>query len=264
MLSSFACIAGLRVVHSETSKLSFKKTILVAQVDIEYLESGLFRNWFKHAVNFIPNGSAEIILDTGNDTNVDKYLKKFDFGNIPFRTVAEMMSLEFAAIGPWGSASYKDLMSRRPQVIKRLLEDGHFVFQFDVDTVWAKNPFTKFDEAGNHDLLVTRDIENSSFVCGCLLYFRPSVRTVAMAADWVKAIKPKDPGNQYGLNRILRRNKNGVSKNNIDVSFLEYGDFPSGLGAHRYPNATIYHANWMKGIRAKKKFFNDRNLWTEE
>lgn len=260
MLSSFACIAGLRVVHSETSNHSLTKTIMIAQLDYDYVKSGLFRNWFRHAANFLPGDSVEIVLDTGGDTNVDKYLKSFDFGSIPYKTVAEVMPIEFAATGPFGSRSYKHLMSRRPRVIKRFLEDGHVVFQFDVDTAWAKNPFTKFDEAGNHDLLVTADGKTSD-VCGCLLYLRPSVKTVEMMADWIEAIKSKDKGNQRGLNRVLARNN---AQNKLDVSFLALGDFPPGKMAKSFPNATIFHANWIHGVSAKVKFFKHRNLWLEE
>lgn len=266
-LSSFACIAGLRVVHSETSKHSVPKTILVAQLDYDYIESGLFRNWFKHAAKFFPSGSVELVLDTDGNTTVDKYLKDFDFGNIPYKTLAEKMPAELTISAaqkvhtdPWGSKSYKKLMTHRPQAIKKLLEDGNVVFQFDVDTVWVNNPFSKFDAAGNHDMLVTADGSTSN-VCGCLLFIRPSVKTVELMADWIGAINKNDEGNQQGLNRILAKNK---KHKKYDVSFLEVGDFPPGSLANKFPNATVFHANFLKGIPKKVEFFKTRNLWIEE
>merc|ERR1719281_1886168 len=124
LVSSFACSEGVRLEafvqeHSVTRKQSRPKTILVAQLDWEFIEWGFLQNWFAHAQKFLDGDSMELLFDTV-DAKVIKYLKSFDFGKIPYKTVADM-SVKLFRAGPHGTESYKSLMGRRPQVIQDLL-----------------------------------------------------------------------------------------------------------------------------------------------
>merc|ERR1719281_2366250 len=94
LVSSFACSEGVRFEapvqeHSVARKQSRPKTILVAQLDYEFIEWGFLDNWFAHAQKFLDGGSMELLFDT-DDAKVLKYLKSFNFGKIKYKTVQDM------------------------------------------------------------------------------------------------------------------------------------------------------------------------------
>merc|ERR1719281_1260200 len=113
LVSSFACSEGVRLEafvqeHSVTRKQSRPKTILVAQLDYEFIEWGFLQNWFAHAQKFLDGDSMELLFDT-DDEKVIKFLKSFDFGNIACKTIGDITSkssfIEFSRSGPHGSDS---------------------------------------------------------------------------------------------------------------------------------------------------------------
>merc|ERR1719359_2631744 len=90
VVNTFACIEGVRLEEdSLTCKKPDQKTILVAQLDYEFIEWGFLDNWFAHAQKFLDGDSMELLFDT-DDAKVVKYLKGFDFGNIAYKTLRDM------------------------------------------------------------------------------------------------------------------------------------------------------------------------------
>merc|ERR1740138_49736 len=115
----------------------------------------------------------------------------------------------------------------------------------DLDTVWNKDPFKQIEEAGHHDLYATKDGSGGK-ICGCFLFFNPTPKATEAAALWVDRVEHDTFGNQKTLNEVL--NKPSIHKE-LDLKVLPWAEFPPGNVAENHKHATIYHANYMKGIK---------------
>jgi len=265
LFSQLAGVMGLRIQHSEVSTSSTNKKnsdiMLVAQVNLDYIDSGLFDNWFYYAKPFL-NHSMLLIFDC-DDEKAKKYLSSFAFGGVRHTFVDDLHKLSFARDPtPWGSAEYGRVVSRRPRVLKAILERGHPVFYFDLDTVWNKNPFDIFNRVGTHDLLTIADTEDPTpatrrlEMCTCILYFQPSQGAIGFLTRWIAEMGPNGvKQNQPAANRAI---------GNLDLLVLERTDFPPGSDKEkgRFKDPTVYHANWRSGTDSKIEFFKDLGLWS--
>merc|ERR1712196_551267 len=122
------------------------------------------------------------------------------------------------------------------------------------DTAWAKNPFDRINEAGMHDLFVTRD--GGSSWCGCFLFFRSTPGSKHFTQSWLGQTQTDWYGNQMSLTRVIDNSIHAAKPAvKCDVKVLERKDFPSAHAVydHKYTDVTVYHANWMRQPEMKKK-----------
>lgn len=260
--------------------VSLNKVVMMAQLDNDFTKSKLFKNWFIYAKPYLDDGQVSLVFDTGDDQKVDAYLKDFDSGGIPLYTMREIecrglshfsganfekkktaaKSMGNLTVGPFGSRSYETMMKRRPKVLELFLESGHDVLQFDVDAVWTKNPLTTIEAGGSHDVYVTMDDtgRGDKGVCGCFLYFRQTPGSIAVAKKWISSIRGSDAGNQKGLNRALGNPRRTTL---ADVYILPREEFASSRTMGKYHNATVMHANFVRGTDAKVDKLKHYGYW---
>lgn len=234
------------------------KSMLMMETEItsNYIDSGLFDNWFHYAKPFL-NSSMYLVFDA-RDEESKKYLSNFNFEGIRYGFLDDLFGdVPSSALRSAGTNQFKDTTKRRPKNLQAILDKGYVAMHYDLDTVWAKNPFAIFNSVGTHDLLVPPD--NGFAACTCLLYLQPSEASKSFLTRWIDEITDADAHDQVAANRILRQPEN------LDMYKLDVHDFPSGrdieFKKRKYKDPTIYHANYRAGVDAKVEFFKNLGLW---
>jgi hypothetical protein len=252
-----------------------KPIVIMAEVTPSFIEEGFFQNWAHYAKPFL-NSSMSVVLDCP-EPKAQEMIAKMDLPFTPvfidrdFHVTQATQFQEKKGSGDqgakvesydkakFGSAKYKHLMLRRPKAIQTLLATGVSVLSIDLDTAWAHNPFDRISEAGAHDVFITRDGDKW---CGCFLFFRSTPETQKFASVWLEQAKNDWYGNQQSLNFVIENSMHDPHpKTHTDISVLERKDFPSGKGAAKHKDPTVYHANWLRQPGMKKKFFMGHDMW---
>jgi len=247
------------------------KLVILAEINTQYIESGLFQNWLYHATPYL-NDTVSFIFDCA-DKQTQSELLKF---KLPVDAYVIDDNFKFAKLDQsapdlykakndpyhYGTQKYKDLMIKRPKAVHALLEKQISVLVIDLDTVWVKDPFLQVQKAGQRSLLVTSDgfKRGSEQKCGCFLFFRSGPGALEIASEWTKKTMEMDAaGNQHALNAILEH----VDGRGWDVGMLPMDQFPPGNKANDHTHATVYHANWRIGTDKKVLWLKNHNLWHE-
>lgn len=260
---------------SPDCELASNKLILTTEVNSEYIDNGIFANWYQSAQPFF-HSSIQLLFDVPDAGAIDrlKTLKYLPDDVLIMNDKMEIVPLfESSGSGtsmlksPYGSEEYLALMTRRPTRMKHLLEMKCSVLHVDIDTWWIKSPFDDIANT-NHDLLITDNspANNERDVCGCFLFMKPASPVLKLTEDWIERINdPKytGKGNQPALNFAINGNKD-----NIDYAFLSYKHFPPGkavmLGLHDVSQVVLYHANFLRDSETKIAFLSERGMWHPE
>jgi len=267
--------------------------VFLSELGSSYVDSGLFQNFAHYAKKYL-NESISVVLDT-SEPDLPEKVGKLD---LPFKvhfllpdfslspaknyssSLAEMgggdtrpqqggNSAKSADENQFMSEGFLALMKRRPKAVQMLLEQGKSVLLADMDTVWARNPFEEIAKHGHHDLYVIKDnfSKKKTRYCGCFQFYNPTKNAIEFVKAWDKdftdaAEQGHAVNDQFHFNEVL---KNKRDKGDLDWTVLPASEFPPGyLAFRKYGDATVWHANWMKGVDNKVKWFQEHGLWYKD
>jgi len=243
------------------------KRIIMVTPNLEYWP--MFLNWAYHAKAYM--GENDQLVVVAQDAGIVTKLQSSSFvfmdlnGTLNIPTDATFRR----ALAPWVSAEFSHLTGMRPAQILYFLNLNCTVLYSDVDTVWVGDVFQDIAEAGPHDLYITDDTWDNSLTntwnfCTCFLYLQPSPSVRKLMQNWKNAWSDQNAvsyntSDQPPFNWVLN-----ATRKSVDFAVLPYGAFPPGCKAHRFwrtPGMHVLHANYLKGITAKKKFLVDHGVW---
>lgn len=263
------------------------KRVVMVSISEEYLD--MFRNWLHFAGRYLNDTeqlvavaedlSVEVLLRQLANTTEDGQpapLPRFDVvrssgatsvGEDPNRTALRGSSVERnVSEDPdaphFDSQPFGDLVTQRSTHMLAFLHQGCTVLYSDIDNVWVKDPFHELARLPGKDLLATDDeapnVTSHSYLCTCFLYVQPSRATEDLMTAWGQASAGQRT-NQRPFNAVLQE---AQEAGRLTSGVLPASEFPPGKVASDYPNATIFHANWVSGLPKKIEFFEDRGLWS--
>jgi hypothetical protein len=237
-----------------TTSWDKQEIMIETEINADYVNSGLFDNWFLYAKPFL-NASMHLIFDASDD-EAKTYISNFNFHGVRHSFIDDVFGSGLYR-DPYGSKVFATVTKRRAFNLKRILGRGYVAMHVDLDTVWMKNPFDIFDSLGKHDLLISSD-GNDDYLCTCLLYLQPSKGAQAFVTEWMAEITEQDKEDQIPANRAIHSARAGAYT--LDMAQLPGDEFPPGNRHSKSP--TIYHANYRVGTKAKVDFFKDHGLWS--
>jgi len=164
------------------------------------------------------------------------------------------------ALNDTRSASYKTkayntMVSRRPALIRYVLERGYNVLYSDVDVVWAKNPLPHLSCGQNYDIAAQLD---EGRLCTGFTLFCNSELTYALTALWEARMRRSPDLNQKGFNSIAK--SSGATCKRLDSLLFQSGREYFDRGSNRSEAITI-HNNFIIGSDKKMRRFKDHGLW---
>lgn len=234
------------------------RAIVLVTVNKEYLE--MFKNWLHFAKPFLRGRTVYVVAEDsdcvkplkalseqlGNEVDIKLHRTGFDDGDNP---------------DTYGTKDYGQLVGRRGQHILDLMEQkGAPILYVDVDTVWLKDPFQDIHEAGRADLYLTVDHPGGARpYCTCFIYARPTEASRLVLKTWSEKVVGES-SNQGVFNDWLKKLQETAP---IKVSELARVSYPHGNqeDSSVYSDATVLHANYMKGLEAKRVFLGRFGKW---
>lgn len=272
VISVFTYVGSLKLNRNENSgscNLFGGRRVVLVNVDDEYLKHGLFYNWYYYAYPYLVESNVQLVIDMQN-TQPDKLLSIHELSNetavmnanqklFTMRHLREGKVAFSKFKAPFGSKQFKSMMTHRVEQIMPLLNQNCEVLQADIDTAWMANPFRDIDNAGTHDLILTYDNIQRREVCGCFMYFRPSIQKDDFLGEWLQATRKNGGNEQKALNTVLRNRK--VHRNTVDFAVLPYQFYMPGSAIKK--SAHIIHANWVVGLARKVTFLKKYHVWHE-
>jgi hypothetical protein len=250
------------------------KRIIMVTPNFEYWD--MFLNWFHYANTYLRDHDQLVVV--AQDEGAVTMLRNSSFvfmdmnGTLNQRdgTLNQTAMYNNARLaGPWGSGVFNALTGKRPAQILHFLELGCTVFYTDIDTVWLGNVFQDIAKAGSHDLYITDDSRNNLGMtnkregwnfCSCFLYLQPAPAVRELVQTWHRAMSPND-NDQPPFNHALRTVYE--ARGLLDFKVLPHEAFPPGCyvdGHGVRPTMRVLHANYRKGIEAKRQFMVDHHV----
>jgi hypothetical protein len=244
------------------------KRVVLLTVDSEFMN--FFQNWLIHAKPYITK-TEQIVVIPEDEKAVALLREERTRSNISFEIFPvkgkRASLLQRSRLKPnFGSQEYGALVTERPSHIANFIGRGCTVFYVDIDSAWAKDPFQEIALSGKHDLYLTDDtpgnrmavLGNNWYACTCLLYLQPTKAVRGLVRKWSAEVESAWR-NQPALNKVLREDYE--SKKSVDFKLLPFGKFPPGKVGDQYKNASIYHANYHKGIPDKIDYMKQMGVW---
>lgn len=241
---------------SDNCELYPKKRVVLVAVNMEYLD--MFKNWLQFARPHLK--STEQLRVCAMDEDVVAPLEMLQAAeakaDIPlhFDVVAPPQKAALYQ-APFDTEEYGRVVWQRVPNILNLLTAGCSVLYVDIDTVWVRDPFLDIESAGPSNLVLTNDNDrpDEPNFCSCFIYVSPAPETKELITRW----GAKKTGNQDQLvfNAELR------NMTDLQKAILPFDKFPPGAWAPGHRNATVFHANDIKGIETKIVFFKWLKLW---
>jgi len=263
-------VFSLKMTKEDECSVTSGRRIVLVNLNKEYIESGMFFNWYHYAQDHL--ASSQLVIDASSDAvRMLLPIKELPDEIFVVDVNGGMNTLGLLRKGgvsfskaPFGSRGFRDLMKHRVEQISFLLKQGCTVLQVDVDTVWKQNVFHDIDAAGRHALILTDDDASKNrwphkwYLCGCFLHMSPSLAQGSFLEDWQKETSRQNGNEQIALNNVLRKS---YAHNPIDFAVLPLDHYMPGpiTSAH----AHVIHANWIVGIKRKVAFLKKKNVWHE-
>merc|ERR1719240_1785408 len=154
-------------------------------------------------------------------------------------------------------------MMARPLSVLSILNQGCDVFVSDTDVVWRDSIWEWFEDQ-KVDLYVTSDnvyANGRHSACGGNFFIRSRPQSKSLLRLWHrKLVEAKNlTTNQHMWNKALDESK--APKGELNLEHLPMAYFPSGKFTDQYPEATVIHANWVKGEANKIMKLQKLGLW---
>lgn len=260
--------AAPRGTFSQECKPFPNKRVVLVTVNEDYVD--MYRNWLRSARPFLQ--STEQLVVVAEDANASNLIEAIsDDETPPFSLVKPGSKAVSLLQAPWDSKVYGAVVTKRPARIRELVLEGCSVLYVDIDTVWTKDPFLAITAAGEGNLYLTEDGHEGLFhgnypilgnffdgtnFCTCFMYFHPAAATVKLLNDWETHMYGHR--NQPPFNEAVQAMDRDSG---LKIVTLSNSQFPPGWLAAGKPDATVFHANWMKGQQNKVRFFEERGMW---
>lgn len=248
--------------------------VVLVTVSMQYFD--MFRNWLVSARPFLQDTEhVHVIAEDGEVVPLLEALRK---GHSLDYSVEDPHGLEYSAEAliqtdpsMYDSAAYGGVVLKRPNHLLKLLKKNCSVLYVDVDTVWMQDPFHEIEAAGSSDLYLTDDEPTKRAFwgknyCTCFMYIQPAAWCQTLMQGWASRITGNT--NQLPFNSALRWAVLTYASDAARPAILPLGQFPPGgvvlgkLGGFTAsPHPTVFHANWLWGIKDKVDFFEERKLW---
>lgn len=260
----------------------------------------MWTNWIRHFEKLQISDLPVHLFAEDEDT----YLKCMeDFGSSNGQAVANVTCLSFESIFPqemrvgsikasgYRSTQYKKMMSQRPSVVLKELQQGHDVIFADVDTVWLKNPLPYFEP----DFAVSSDDPSEihvwgqkdarkrykkygkvDYLCAGNMVMKSCPETIALVERWRSDLEGEEERNQPKFNELLTEAKmDGIEvvadgrteKRKMVSKTLPTNLFPSGsiffdeMTEEERKAVVVVHNNFAIGYEKKVQRFKKYGLW---
>lgn len=238
------------------------KRVVLATVGAEYME--MFTNWLGSALPFLKETEhLHVIAEDWEVVGPLEALQKEAHVEFSVGTPQEKQSLlqgDSEHATRFGDKSYGGVVWRRPIHILEFLSQGCSVLYADIDTVWTKDVFLDIAAAGAGDIYLTDDSNVTHWnYCTCFMYMHPSHATMNLLVQW--GSHRTGNFNQQEFNVQLFQALNATDATRPNLKALPFESYPPGHWADEVPSPSVFHANWLKGIPAKVKWFQQRSLW---
>jgi len=263
---------AVRGSFSKTCALYPNQRIVVVTVNYEYVD--FFVNWLHFAKDYLRD-TERLVVYAEDSAAVPALNQVLAGSDVHFTVVSpnalvspksrnrgtSLLDVNINVGAPYGTQEYGEVVWRRPLHLLTLLRRGCTVLYVDIDTVWAKDPFLDIGQKPGHDMyLVEDDAEKKrpdwTYFCSCFLYLQPKPAVRQLLSLWSDFMNGNK--NQHVFNRVLVALKGAV-----DFAVLPMEKYPPGPVSHKYPSATVVHANWVNGHDAKVCFMQRRGVWSE-
>jgi len=144
----------------------------------------------------------------------------------------------------YDTSSYKNLVSRRPRHLLRILEVHPNIIYTDIDTVWLGDPRPyisgEYDFAGGLDDV----INGNPYYCTGFLVFRDTASSKRLLRTWQSALEKQNQLNQPIFNQLVLKDKN------VKGYALSRLEFPSGnlyFDQNKQQGVVVVHNNFIQG-----------------
>jgi len=236
-----------------------KQDVVLVTVNTQFFD--MFKNWLGSAKPFLQDKRLMVIAE---DSQVAEPFEKFVGplrSNMNITLLRGVIDLAGSPEGH-GSEAYGLIVMQRPLHILELLKQDHSVLYVDIDTFWQKDPFLDIKAANEGELYMIFDHPGEARpFCTCFLYVKPTRATMRLMQAW-KDNMAGMTSNQGVFNDQLKKLQSS-HETHVSAVILPVHQFPFGglAKVESTENATVLHANWMKGMDTKIDFFKKRGAW---
>lgn len=247
-------------VNLESYSVKNTNVIFVVSVNKSFLD--FFENWFVHAKRVGLN-KRDILVISEDSFTCDYITKKNILTFCPDKSQKEEALT-------YNSKGYINMVSMRPHYILKVLNTMKSdVFYFDLDTVMVRqHPLKLLESSKNVDMQIAIDKFDVTldgyyypeYYCTGVMFFKNNLNVKSFIQSWNQTLLNSPQLNQPAFNRILKKQP-FISVTGFDTRKV----LPGHLFNQRFKDTTnfavVYHANFLKGRKKKKKFFVDKQLW---